>query len=356
MSLKEAGIEHKRLAAALVATTGCQFQNRAQLRTILAGVERAIPASSIAGPAFCIFQFVSSTREGFEGEAGFPVRQSVDTSEVKTRILPTVEVLSLVHKGPSDQIRETLATLYGHAAQHGLISDEFMREVYLDSNNPQGNETELQFVLHDWVDLLGRHLTRVLGDQASRDVMRGSDALSLESTADERSCWVQGAMQRLIMQADEHDKADILSSCSHVFPRAQIQKLRAVYESARAEGHVPLDAVDAVREFMAEDPGWGELPRRDGRVVYSTKKPRDAKAFESAKDDAERRRAYCFCPLVRNRLDRGMPIAFCYCGAGWYRQQWEGALGQPVRVEIAESLLKGDERCTFAIQLPDDLT
>jgi len=27
-----------------------------------------------------------------------------------------------------------------------------------------------------------------------------------------------------------------------------------------------------------------------------------------------------------------------------------------VRVEIAESLLKGDERCTFAIQLPDDLT
>jgi hypothetical protein len=319
----------------------------------------------MAGPAFCIFQFVSSVQEGFEGEAGFPVREPVDTSEVKTRVLPAMEVLSLVHKGPAEQIRETLATLYGRAAQHGLISDEFMREVYLDSNNPQGNETEVQFVLHDWVGLLGRHLTRVLGDKASRDVMQapvcaptaqGSSGLSLESTADERSCWVQGVLERLESRADEHDQADVLSSCSHVFPRAQILKLRAVYESARAEGDDPLDAVDAVREFMAGDPGWGELPRREGRVVYSSKKPRDPKAFESAKDDAERRRAYCFCPLVRNHLDGGMPLAFCYCGAGWYRQQWEGALGKPVQVDIVESLLKGDDRCTFAIHLPADLS
>ena len=356
MSLKEAGIEHKSLADTLVATVGCQFRNRRQLRTILEGVARAIPAGSIAGPAFCIFQFVSSVSEGFQGEAGFPVSQPVDTSEVKTRVLPALEVLSLVHKGPAERIGETAATLYARAAQHGLISDEFMREVYLDSNNPAGNETEVQFILHDWAGLLGRHLTRVLGHEASRDVLRGSDALSLESSVDERFCWVKGAMERLTSRADEHAKADALSSCSHVFPRAQLQKLRAVYESARAEGEDPLEAVDAVREFMAADAGWGELPRREGRVLYSSKKPRDPKAFESAEDDAERRRAYCFCPLVRDHLEGGMPLAFCYCGAGWYRQQWEGALGKPVRVDIVESLLKGDDRCTFAIHLPADLS
>jgi len=50
-----------------------------------------------------------------------------------------------------------------------------------------------------------------------------------------------------------------------------------------------------------------------------------------------------------------MPPTFCYCGAGWYRQQWEGAVGKPVQIEIVDSLLKGDDRCTFAIRLPDEL-
>ncbi len=121
------------------------------------------------------------------------------------------------------------------------------------------------------------------------------------------------------------------------------------------EADDPLDAVDAVLEFMDGDPGWDERPRRQGRVIYSSKKPRDPKAYASAKGDAERRKAACFCPLVRNHLDGGMPLTFCYGGAGWYRQQWEGAVGKPVRIEIVESLLKGDDRCTFAVYLPDEL-
>ena len=80
MTWREAGIEHKSLGDILVASVRCQFQNRRQLRIILADVTRANPADSIAGPAFCIFQFVSSVREGFEAEAGFPVRQPVETA------------------------------------------------------------------------------------------------------------------------------------------------------------------------------------------------------------------------------------------------------------------------------------
>lgn len=92
-----------------------------------------------------------------------------------------------------------------------------------------------------------------------------------------------------------------------------------------------------------------------GRTLYSSKKPRDPAKFEAATSKAEKARAYCFCPIIRNHLDGGMPTTFCYCGAGWYRQQWEGAVGKPVRIEIVESLLQGDDRCTFAIHLPNDL-
>jgi hypothetical protein len=71
---------------------------------------------------------------------------------------------------------------------------------------------------------------------------------------------------------------------------------------------------------------------------------------------AAKRTAYCFCPIVRTNLDRGMPLTFCYCGSGWYRQQWEFATGKPVRsIQIVRSILQGDDVCQFAIHLPPDL-
>lgn len=67
-----------------------------------------------------------------------------------------------------------------------------------------------------------------------------------------------------------------------------------------------------------------------------------------------KRKHCCHCPLVRNHLGEGISPTFCYCGSGWYRQQWEGILGKPVKVEILKSLLKGDDICQFAIHLPLD--
>jgi len=59
--------------------------------------------------------------------------------------------------------------------------------------------------------------------------------------------------------------------------------------------------------------------------------------------------------LVRSKLDQGMPVDFCNCGSGWFRQQWEGATGRPVRVDVLQSVLRGDEKCEFAIHLAEDL-
>jgi effector-binding domain-containing protein len=356
MSLRELGIEYKRLDSTLVATTRLNLKERQDLHRVLKELAQSIPQEYILGPAFCIFQFVASVTEGSDVEVGFPVTQAVETTKIKTWILPEMEVLSIIHKGPAERLNESYKNLYSCASEeHGLISDEFCREVYLDSNNPEGKEIELQFVLHNWDDLLGKNLQRVLNKEAEQQVMQGSDALTVESTVEERFQWVKGAMERLRDLADLGQTYDILSSCAHVFPKGQIEKLRAVYEDAKAQTNDSLQAVDAVIEFMDRDPGWGERPLREGTVIYSSKAPRNLRGYESAKDEAEKKRAYCFCPLVRNHLERGMPFTFCYCGAGWYRQQWEGAVGKSVQVEIVQSILKGDDICQFAIHLPVDL-
>jgi effector-binding domain-containing protein len=355
MSLKAQSIQHKKFAPTLVASTRFNLKKREEMRAVLDELTQAIPSAHIAGPAFCIFQFISSVSEGFDVKVGFPVSQAVQTDAVKTRTLPAMEVLALVHQGPVENLRESYGKLYSYAAEHGLISDEFSREIYLDANDPTGNETELHFVLHDWNELLGKNLERVLGQKARRKVMQGEEKITLEASVDERFCWVKGVIERLDRLADTGQKYDILSSCAHVFPKGQIAKLQAVFESARAETNDPLQAADAVLEFMAQDPGWIEGAFREGHVIYAAKSPRDPQGHKDAQTEAERKKAYCFCPIVRNHLDQGMPVTYCYCGSGWYRQQWEGAIGKPVQIEIVQSILKGDEVCQFAVHLPDDL-
>jgi len=351
-------IVHKRLEESLVATVRRTVEQRAGIKDILDELVQEVPGETIAGAPFCIFQFITSVKEGYDVEIGFPVTQKVETGILKSRVLPAMDVLSIVHRGSPEELGETYGTLYGYAGEHGIISDEFCREVY-PFDAAQGRldtGVEVQFVIHRWNDRLAENLDRVLREETKQVVMQGSDRLDIESSVDDRFRWVKGMVERLNGLADGHQKYDILSSCAHVFPAGQIAKLKAVYEETKARTKDAMQAVDAVLNFMESDPGWGEeRPLREGHVIYSAKNPRDPKGYENAQDDLERRRAYCFCPLVRNHMGQGMPIAFCYCGSGWYRQQWEGAIGRSVTVEIVKSVLKGDKVCQFAIQLPEDL-
>ena len=354
MSLKELGIEHRQFDDTLIATTRLTIQKRAELPAVLERLVQDVPGKVIAGPAFAIFHFVSSVADGSDVEIGFPVSRAVETAQVKTRLLPALEVLSLRHTGSLETLRESYAKLFGYASAHGIISDELCREVYLDLRDTADCEVEVQFVVHDWNALLARNLERVVGAAGWETVMQGSDAIGVETALDERFRWVKQALERLDGLADEHQKYDVLSSCAHVFPVEQVEKLRAVYAEARERTGDGLQAVDAVLTFMDGDPGWGEGSRREGRIIYAAKNPRDPQAYEKAQSEAEKKRAYCFCPIVREHLDQGMPTSFCYCGAGWYRRQWEGAIGEPVAIEVVKSILKGDDVCQFAIHLPDD--
>ena len=345
-------IQPKVLDATWVISRQVVLQDRNQLPGLFKDLKRIIPAEAISGPPFCIIQFITSLTEGSDAEIGFPVKGPVPEDPGLARQLPAVEVLSLSHQGPPEGLGESYRRLYGWAAERGIISDEFCREVYLNPDKSNLGEIEVQFVIHPWHQLFDDHLSRVLGSEKANQIKPGSAELTVGSTLKERFAWVRKAVEGLEDDAGEGECYQVLSSCAHVFPAGQIAKLRGVYQAAKKQTGEPLQAVDAVIDFMGEDPGWGEKPRREGNTVYSSKNPRDPAAYEKATSLEEKRKAYCFCPLIRENLGEGMPSLFCYCGAGWYRQQWEGAIGQPVKIEITRSLLKGDDRCEFAIQLP----
>ena len=356
MSLTTASIEHKRTEETLAASVRANVKSRDEVLGIVRQLTQEIPGECVAGPPFCIFQFISSYEEGFDAEIGVPLMRAVESDGFTTRLLPGLEVLALVHRGPVAELRASAGKLFGYAAEHALVSDEFYREVYLDLADPEDSRIEVQFVIHNWNRLLAENVGRVLGADARRAVMQGSEALGVESSIDERHRWTRGAVDRLDGIADDDQRFEILSRCAHVFPQEPIDRAGQVYRKARARLDDPLLAIDAVLEFMERDRAWGIRPVREGSVIYATKNPRDAKAYAEAQTDAEKRRAYCFCPLIRDHLeDGGMSDTFCYCSSGWERRQWEGVIGQTVRVEVVQSLLRGDDCCRFAIQLPTDL-
>ncbi len=354
MQIENTGIELKKYEEMLAATTRVNLKDRAGMREVFSDLANAIPAEFITGRGFCFFQFITSYDEGYDAEIGFPVNKAFENERISTRKIPSMQVLSVTHTGPLAELSKSHKVIREYFHEHGLISDEFRREEYRDWKNAESG-IEVQYVLHDWNGLFAEHAERVLGREAKAEIMKGAEALSIQSSTADRFRWAKGVMEKLDASVDEFQKFDIVSSCAHVFPKIQLVKLRDVFQAARATSDDPMVAVDAVLDFMAVDKGWKERPNREGSVVFSTKQPADPAAYEKAASPEEKRAAYCFCPVIRNFLDKGMPITYCYCGAGWFREQWETATGKPVKVDILQSVLKGDDVCRFAIYLSPDI-
>jgi effector-binding domain-containing protein len=355
MSEDQIGITYKQIPATLIVSKSANLKERQQLPELFSELKEKIRGEFITGPAFCQINFITSLTEGYDADIGFPVSQEFHNGPIKSRLLPARVVLSFQHQGSLEGIGDSYRQLYGFAYEQGLISDEFCFEIYHQNGEDLDNEIELQFVIHNWNGLFAEQLERVLGEIAASSILEGKDQLAVFGEKEERYRWVLGAVEKLEVLAEESERYAILSKCAHVFPQNQLDKLRDIYKEAREQGREGLEAVDEVISFMETDPGWGEKPRREGREIYSSKNPRDPVAYEAAETDAERNKAYCFCPVIRDFLDQGLSSTYCYCGSGWYRQQWENAIGAPVNVEIIKSILRGDELCEFRILLPEDL-
>jgi hypothetical protein len=194
-----------------------------------------------------------------------------------------------------------------------------------------------------WPERLAQHvrelagsdvMARVMGDQCGLDTLEGKAVWAAQAVA---------TLDRLV--ANEETRHEILSRCACRCATDRIEDLRAAYERR--------PDLDHLLELMHGDP-FLNPPERDGRIVYITKAPRDPERFAAATTADERRRTFCHCEYIRAAVGPVSPT-YCYCGAGWVRQIFEGILRQPVRVEVIHSVLQGDDCCRLAVHLPDNL-
>lgn len=348
--MNDTPILYKKLDSILIASLTARVDKRDEIPPLFEKL-RETCGDAICSDPMTIFHG-GAVKEGYLVEIAFPVSRAVEQGDVHSRMLEAARTLTMVHHGVHATIRETILKIYDHLEKHAWTTSLFRREIHrvLDPGDPEKNVTEVQVLLHEWDKLLAEGAERELGVDSRRELMRGIEAITPESSFEEYTNWIRGAMQRLdAMPVSEDQKCRVVSHCAHVFPQERIDHLRAIYQQG---------GVDDVLREMYNDDFWYEKPVRKGAVIHMRKNPFNPEGYEKAVTPAERRKAYCHCPFVHPFLDEipsAMPLTFCYCGAGWYRRLWEGILGQPVVIEHVETLLKGNDQCTMTITLPLDL-
>lgn len=345
--MNQSTIIYKRIEPSLIASLKVQINNRDEIPPLFERL-RAACGAAICGDALAIFHG-GAVKDGFLVEAAFPVSRRIEQNNIHTRMLEAAPVLTKVHFGAHATIRETVLLIYDYLAKRAWTTSLLRREVYrvLDSAEPERNVTEIQVILHEWDRLLAEGVEKIFGAEVRHDILQGADSITPFTSFQDYTAWIQKAMDRLdALTDDETRKCLAVSHCAHVFPKERIQHLRSIYSVGKVD--------DVLRE-MYDDDFWYEKPVRRGNVITMRKNPFDPEGYASALTPAERRKAYCHCPFVHPYLDEipsQLSPTFCYCGAGWYRQLWEGILRQPVKIEHVETLLKGNDGCTLTIELP----
>ncbi len=156
--------------------------------------------------------------------------------------------------------------------------------------------------------------------------------------------------------ADERQRYEASGGDLDEYLRLKKQAFVERLEACQREGRLffAQEVTNEVIAFVKNDPEIGG-GRREGNVVYETKIPFMTPQYLAAADPVMKRYFYCHCPWAREAIKNGdtsLTATFCQCSAGFHKKPWEIALGRPVKAEVLESVLKGDDRCRFAIHLP----
>jgi predicted ArsR family transcriptional regulator len=222
-----------------------------------------------------------------------------------------------------------------------------------------------------WLAKFSSCLDQIVGQEIREAVIEGSEELSSRSDRQAVVAWSRQAMERLDALVDEKRRKAIMVGCACQYPKSDLQAMRQAYEATGDVGlaHQMLQeqfesflrnalelSDELVREVVSR--GWGAAGVRRGNTIVATKIPKSGYLVEYLRetDPEKKRQLYCHCPRIRDVLKTSETISatYCYCGAGFYEGIWREILQKPVKVEVLESVLKGDPVCTIAIHLPLD--
>jgi len=220
-----------------------------------------------------------------------------------------------------------------------------------------------------WQEKLSRAIEEAAGEEVRDLILQGGETLTQETGTTEKIIWTCGALDLLAEHTDERTGREILTGCACHYPVEDLGDIKEAFQSTGdIDSAVEMlqvkverflrETLELEEELVVEiiSRGWGLAGYRADNTIIATKIPKSGFLVDyfNQTDPAEKRRTYCHCPRVRDGvgLEPALPEVYCYCGAGFYQGIWEEILGEPVRVEVLESVMAGDDVCKIAVHLP----
>ncbi|MBN2260442.1 MAG: hypothetical protein JW702_07845 [Clostridiales bacterium] len=157
---------------------------------------------------------------------------------------------------------------------------------------------------------------------------------------------------------------DILTSSACFYPRLELIELNKIYKENKnlkqvhqllqnkfEKNIVTYKSLTNDELQFIKNNNWGIAGELKDDYIIATKIPSNFQAYFTASSPEEKKSLYCHCPRMKEYLLRGenAPYEYCLCGGGYYRDIWKSITGNDIKVEILQSVLKGDSLCQFKI-------
>jgi len=175
-----------------------------------------------------------------------------------------------------------------------------------------------------WVEKLNKSLELAVSDEIRTKIIEGSESLKSSSGPATKAKWVKAAMERMDASLDEQTRIEVMERCSCDF-EARKKEARKIYESSKN-----------IDEFIEKLGNRCNKLVREGNILYNIKIHG------------------CDCGWVRSTKT---PISstFCHCAKGYIVKYFEAVFQKPLKVELLQAVICGDEVCKFAIYLDDEI-
>ena len=224
---------------------------------------------------------------------------------------------------------------------------------------------------------IGERLANVAGEEVQRRVYEGFELPPLGSPQEGYPMLTKRLVDRMEAELPSETCREVLTWNYHKVPAENFKESKERFEKASS---IDEYLKDEHRRFVEELTGYMKSGRiwyeqeitpevvklvegnpeiqngvRHGDKIYVSKIPFAPKQFLAEKDPVMKRYYACHCPLVRTAIRDGKPKispVFCYCSGGYEKLHFDVIFGEPVEVELLESVLKGDMQCRFAIRIP----
>ncbi len=224
---------------------------------------------------------------------------------------------------------------------------------------------------------ISERLEAIAGKEARRKVFNGFELPPLGSPQDDYPELTRQIIDAMEAELPGETCREVLTYNYHKVPVEAFKEKKDRFEKAKSIDEFLKDEhrrfVEELSDYMKRGQIWYEqeiTPEvlelvkgnqemqngvRQGNKIYVSKIPFAPKQFLAEKDPVMKRYYACHCQLVRTAIRDGKPKispVFCYCSGGYEKLPYDVIFGEPVEIQLLESVLKGDTRCRFAITIP----